>query len=185
MALREYARTKFAEIFDLDLDSGMVQNAEKGVYNYAVQDCRERNIECSWTSAGFKSAYKHKLNALLLNLKDPSNPDFLRHVLDKEVECKHLAFLKPEDINPTKWREIHARVAKRFPTSDPVEIPESALLQCSRCKSRRCTFYQLQTRSADEPLSTANLLFFESPIVKAGISSSRDPSDRPISSPAG
>lgn len=146
MALREYAQSKFADIFKQDADSPMVQNAEKGVYNFAVQNCRDRCIECAWSSEGFKSAYKHKLSALLLNLKDPSNPDFLRNVLEKEVECKHLAFLKPEDINPTKWREIHARVAKMFPTNDPVEIPESALLQCGRCKSRRCTFYLLQTR---------------------------------------
>ena len=151
MALRESARAKFAEIFELDAGSGMVQNAEKGVYNYAVQDCRARGIECSWSSAGFKSAYKHKLNALMLNLRDPRNPDFLQHVLARDIECKHLAFLKPEEIDPTKWRGIHADVAKLFPANDPVEVPESALLQCGRCKSKRCTFYLLQTRSADEP----------------------------------
>ena len=26
--------------------------------------------------------------------------------------------------------------------------------QCWKCKNRKCTFYQLQTRSADEPMTT-------------------------------
>lgn len=26
--------------------------------------------------------------------------------------------------------------------------------QCSKCKERKCTYYQMQTRSADEPMTT-------------------------------
>ena len=28
------------------------------------------------------------------------------------------------------------------------------IYKCGRCKKRECTFYQLQTRSADEPMTT-------------------------------
>ena len=60
--------------------------------------------------------------------------------------------LTPDEIDPTKWAEIRARTAKMFPTNDTVEVPESALFKCSKCKSRRITYYELQTRSADEPV---------------------------------
>ena len=26
--------------------------------------------------------------------------------------------------------------------------------QCGKCKQRKCTYYQMQTRSADEPMTT-------------------------------
>jgi DNA-directed RNA polymerase subunit M/transcription elongation factor TFIIS len=151
--LREYARKKFSEIYEQGVDQPMVLNSERGVFNYSVQECKQRGIACDWANPHFRSTYKHKLSSLLLNLKNPANPDFLRHVLEREIETKHLAFLTPEEIDPSKWKRIHADVAKRFPTNDNVEIPESPLLQCGKCKSRRCTFYLLQTRSADEPMT--------------------------------
>jgi transcription elongation factor S-II len=31
---------------------------------------------------------------------------------------------------------------------------ETDMFKCGRCKARKCKYYQLQTRSADEPLTT-------------------------------
>ncbi|CDF35808.1 unnamed protein product [Chondrus crispus] len=28
------------------------------------------------------------------------------------------------------------------------------MFKCGKCKQRKCTYYQMQTRSADEPLTT-------------------------------
>jgi transcription elongation factor S-II len=28
------------------------------------------------------------------------------------------------------------------------------IFKCGRCKQRKCTYYQMQTRSADEPMTT-------------------------------
>jgi transcription elongation factor S-II len=151
MVTRQYAREKFAGIFKTAVDNGMVLNAERSVFNFAVQDCTKRGHISAWEALEFRSAYKHKLNGLLFNLQSSENPELLASILAKEIECKHLAFLSPEELDPKKWKEINERVVRRFPTRDPVEVPESALLKCGKCKSKRCTFYLLQTRSADEP----------------------------------
>ena len=36
------------------------------------------------------------------------------------------------------------------------EPPHAAtdMFKCGKCKQRRCTYYQMQTRSADEPMTT-------------------------------
>jgi DNA-directed RNA polymerase subunit M/transcription elongation factor TFIIS len=154
--LRAYARDMFARLFGMEESSVMVQNAERGVYNFSVSDCRARGISCSWEDTRFRSTYRQKLNGLLFNLRNPKNPELLQHVLNKSIETKHLAFLKPEELDPKLWVDINARVAKRFPTSAAdLEVPESALLQCGRCKSKRCSFYEMQIRSADEPSECA------------------------------
>ena len=61
-----------------------------------------------------------------------------------------MAFLQPHDIWPERWKEIYERVAKLFPMSDNAEVPDNPLFKCTRCHSKKCAYYQLQTRSADE-----------------------------------
>lgn len=144
--LRCYALTKFVELFQMEMQAAMVMNAERGVYNFTVSDCKRRGIVCSWENPQFKSAYKHKLNGLLFNLKNPSNPKLLQHVLNKEIETKHIAFLRPDELDPELWVEINKKVAQRFPTNTDLEVPDSPLLKCTKCGSRKVTYYSLQTR---------------------------------------
>lgn len=144
MELREYARTKLAEIFEKPRSSSLVVNAEKGVYNYTVQTARTTGIYCDWSYPGFKSIYKHKLNSLLGNLRNRANPNFLAHVLAKQIEGRHLAFLTPAQVWPERWAEVHERVAKRSPVAGSDAMAESALLSCNECRSRRVSHYALQ-----------------------------------------
>lgn len=144
MEVREFARSKFAEIFGMPAESSMVQNAEKGVYNYAVRTARASGIICDWSSAGFKSVYKHKLSSLLGNLRNKLNPNFLKHVLAKQIEGRHLAFLTPAQIWPERWKDVNERAAKRLHADDAATVPESALLSCAECRSKRVTHYSLQ-----------------------------------------
>lgn len=77
--LRAFARQKFAELFQQSSDSGMVINAEVGVYNTAVKNCMRTSglSACSWGDPRFKRLYKEKLRSLLFNLQNPKNPAFL------------------------------------------------------------------------------------------------------------
>lgn len=144
MELRDFARSKFSEIFGLPHDASLVLNAEKGVYNYAVQTARAKGILCDWSCAGFRTVYKHKLSSLLRNLRNKENPNFLRHVLAKHIEGRHLAFLTPAQVWPERWVEVNERAAKRFPIDDSATVAESALLSCGTCRSRRVSHYSLQ-----------------------------------------
>lgn len=33
-------------------------------------------------------------------------------------------------------------------------LAETEMFRCGKCKQRKCTYYQMQTRSADEPMTT-------------------------------
>ena len=52
---------------------------------------------------------------------------------------------------------VHATARRRATVvlTCPVLLPGSGWqFQCGRCKGRKCTYYQKQTRSADEPMTT-------------------------------
>jgi transcription elongation factor S-II len=35
---------------------------------------------------------------------------------------------------------------------------ETDAFKCGRCQQRKCTYYQMQTRSADEPMTVSSIL---------------------------
>lgn len=157
-ALRSYARQQFSTLFQQPPESGMVINAEVGVYNMAVKTCSTQfgNGACTWADPRFKSKYKEKLRSLLFNLKNPKNPAFLDRVKSKQIGCRHLATLSPEDMFPENWASLKEKLAKKRVFSADLlnDIPDNPLHSCSSCGSRKITTYELQTLAADQNTTT-------------------------------
>jgi transcription elongation factor S-II len=47
---------------------------------------------------------------------------------------------------------IHEEMRKEYLTKEMKN--QEGFFTCNRCKSKKTTYYQLQTRSADEPMTT-------------------------------
>jgi transcription elongation factor S-II len=75
--------------------------------------------------------------------------------LNGEIEPKNIAFLTPQEINIEHWKKYLDRQSANddFLGSRTMGIKTSEY-KCSRCKNNECTYYLLQVRSADEPMST-------------------------------
>ena len=61
----------------------------------------------------------------------------------------------PKELNPKIWQElIKAKINrdKNFGKED--ELLATDEFKCFKCKKNKCTYYQQQTRSADEPITT-------------------------------
>ena len=66
-----------------------------------------------------------------------------------------LAFMSHQEMRPDKWDELieEKKVRDKHKYEPKVEA-SSDNFTCWKCKSKKCTYYQLQTRSADEPMTT-------------------------------
>jgi transcription elongation factor S-II len=59
------------------------------------------------------------------------------------------------DRHPERWMERMRQVAERDKALYSRKTTASAQMYCSGCKRKsNCDFYQMQTRSADEPMTT-------------------------------
>ena len=58
--------------------------------------------------------------------------------------------MKPDELIPEKWE--HIKMKKYL--KDNTKINYEGLFKCERCKGKNTSYYQLQTRSADEPMTT-------------------------------
>jgi len=101
--------------------------------------------------------YKAKARSLMFNLRDEKNPDLRGSVLSGDVPPEALVKMEPKDLASKHMKERNARIveeATRNAMGPSANVESTDQFQCGKCKQRKCTYYQMQTRSADEPMTT-------------------------------
>ena len=125
-------------------------NLEIGIYNYAIKEADRRKIVKKWDNKTFVRIYLDHIKSILLNL----NENIIEQIKNKEIKAQNVAFMTHQELCPQKW----ARAIERKAIRDKVKF-ESKMeattdtFTCRKCKSNRCSYYLLQTRSADEPMT--------------------------------
>jgi len=57
-----------------------------------------------------------------------------------------------QELDANMWKELIDKKIKRDDSKFNVNIESStSLFTCKKCGSKKCTYYELQIRSADEP----------------------------------
>lgn len=123
---------------------------EKGFYDFTKQYCQgnQQNILLA------TSIYKDKVKELLYNCeKDTRTMKEIKKKIEKnKYNAYNLAFLRPDEMDEDNWMKIILRMKT---TSEKLNnLPAIEWEPCVQCKSTEHYFYQLQTRSADEPMTT-------------------------------
>lgn len=83
-----------------------------------------------------KKILQIKLDNVLYNLKKNNNLQ------------GNLAIQTPSEIDPNRWKDMIQ--LQEYENNSHDNIIETDMFQCSRCNSKRCTYFTLQTRSCDE-----------------------------------
>lgn len=124
-------------------------NLETGIYNYTIKEASSKKIVKKWENPHFAQIYIDRIRSIYINLK---NKDLLAQIKNKEILPQNVAFMTHQELKPEHWTELIARKIKRDVAKYTVNIEASTdMFTCRKCKSKRCTYYELQTRSADEP----------------------------------
>jgi transcription elongation factor S-II len=101
--------------------------------------------------------YKNAVRSRVFNLKDKKNPELRENVLCGVISPERLAVMKSEEMasdDVKKQREAFIKEGIDASRLAQVEGTKTSDLKCGKCGKRNCTYNQLQTRSADEPMTT-------------------------------
>ncbi|KAK3145684.1 hypothetical protein QOZ80_3BG0256080 [Eleusine coracana subsp. coracana] len=102
-------------------------------------------------------AHKAKYRSIMFNLRADNNTDFRRRVLIGEVTPDRLPNVSPEemasDARKLENKQIKEKALFDCERGGPPKATTDQF-KCGRCGQRKTTYYQLQTRSADEPMTT-------------------------------
>ena len=151
-------RTKMVIKIDSIVDNiSLSRHIEQSIYNYIIKLSKEKNIQRNWNNTIFAKLYNSKMISIYANLKKDSyihNSSFLERIKKGEIDPKKVGYLSVYDINPDNWKELLNVKSKRDKIKYELK-PEAMtnLFKCNRCGSRETSYYEVQTRSADEPMT--------------------------------
>ncbi|PRP79729.1 hypothetical protein PROFUN_12663 [Planoprotostelium fungivorum] len=96
--------------------------------------------------------YKAKFRSLHFNLKNPKNPALRNSVMKGELTADNTQDMASEETKRERkeieeWQQKAAQVSQGNRTS-------TNMFKCGKCGKRETTYFQLQTRSSDEPMTT-------------------------------
>lgn len=153
--LRQKLANKFGDCIGEQIRG---RNAERSIFNFALAKAKNLRVEAKWRNPLFASIYLNRARTVFYNLRQ-SAPDgektLAERVLSGEVAAKDLGTMTHQEMCPWIWKSlVEAKIAR---DKSQYEINMEAATEefkCFKCKKRKCTYYELQTRSADEPMTT-------------------------------
>ncbi|BES89454.1 Transcription elongation factor [Nesidiocoris tenuis] len=101
--------------------------------------------------------YKNRIRSRVANLKDPKNPQLRNNFIFGALSAQKLASMTAEEMASDEMKQLRNKFIKE--SIDDAQLAtvqgtKTDLLKCGKCKKRNCTYNQVQTRSADEPMTT-------------------------------
>ncbi|KAI8351814.1 transcription elongation factor S-II [Choanephora cucurbitarum] len=101
--------------------------------------------------------YKNKARSLALNLKNKANPGLRESVVSGELPVEKLCKMSVEAMASEEAQARDRKLAEEalFKARGAESAQaETDMFKCGKCGGRKCTYFQMQTRSADEPMTT-------------------------------
>jgi len=111
----------------------------------------------SWNNSEFAEMYRAVCRRVIGNLNPASyvgNKQLWQRVQEGEVSLEQVCKQNYYELYPEQWETMVDRQAKRERIQLEGDFSRATdRWQCNACKMRKCTYYELQTRSADEPMT--------------------------------
>jgi len=129
-------------------------NVEKGVYNWTIKQSKEKYIVRKWDNKYFVSIYLNQLKSVIENIQYGDGV-FMKMILYCKIQSKNVGMMNHYEFCPSRWETLIELKNKRTKNMNSISLEANTdTFTCKKCKSRKCTYYQAQTRSADEGITT-------------------------------
>lgn len=141
----------------VDMVDSMQIDLEKGMYNASIQEAKRRGVRCHWENPDFSEIYKSVARRCLANLNPAQylgNQRLLDRLKDGEFPAHQIPFMTARELYPEHWQQLADEQLKRETTmldGNPEE--GSDMFKCKKCGKARTRYWEMQTRSADEPMT--------------------------------
>ncbi|GFO32835.1 transcription elongation factor a protein 1, partial [Plakobranchus ocellatus] len=101
--------------------------------------------------------YKNRVRSRIANLKDARNPQLRQNVLIGLISASQIASMSAEEMASNEMKQLREKLTKE--AIDDHQMAKTGgtptdLFKCGKCRQNNCTYNQVQTRSADEPMTT-------------------------------
>ena len=135
----------------IENDINLLSNTQKLDLENAINIFGENYISNNRLSSQLKNiiALDKYLN---IKFNIINSPLLLEKINSNEIKIESLPWLDPHILDSTHWQHY---IDKRDKNRDTIEkMATTNIFKCRKCGEMKCTTYQLQTASIDEPMTT-------------------------------
>jgi hypothetical protein len=138
-------------------DEDDMLDLERGIYNATLDDAKKHMVPLTWDHDTFRWMYSAIAKRTLTNFHPNSyigNKSLIERWKEGEFTLDAIGHWTPYELNPANWKDLKDQQFRR-----DKRVLEGNLamatdrFRCSQCKKKMCSYYELQTRSADEPMT--------------------------------
>jgi len=153
-AIRDKVRENLSEITEVasEIETAILQS----VNDQAIRE----GIDVDWKNRVFWNMYRSRAISIYENLRGTNsyvknNEDWISKIRSGELTPRAYVEMTAVDLCPARWKAAIEKIIETEKKLYSKNDIASIFLWCSRCKKKtKCDYYQLQTRSADEPMTT-------------------------------
>jgi len=143
-------------------DPDIARDIERGVLRQTIRQIINHGVNGrTWKDPVIKEVYTAVFQKVYRNLvpsgneQSVGNPKLLELVKNGTIPAEEIAMMDPAKLWPDKWRDMEeARIMRQIATLETTSEAATNLFLCRKCKNRKCVYTEVQTRSADEPMTT-------------------------------
>jgi transcription elongation factor S-II len=145
------------KFLEKEFSNEQIRLLEKGIFEAAFNYALKNHVARSWKTPIFIEIYRQVVRSVFSNIHPDSpvkNPRLLIRVKEGEFSLQSIPSMTSYEMFPEKWFDLKDKLLQR--EQKILEGNKSRAtdqFKCRRCQKRECTYYELQTRSADEPMT--------------------------------
>lgn len=157
IAIRDKVVENYTELLE---DSTLADEFEDCLLHFISDKALEDSVDIDWGNKIFWNKYRNHAVHLYENLEGEksyvqNNMGWLDKLKNREITPKQFVELSPADLCPARWKKHIEDTLESDKKLYSHKKATAAIMYCSRCKKKaNCDYYLLQTRSADEPMTT-------------------------------
>lgn len=144
-------------LFNDSLDEATHRNIEDTIFKKSMETATIEEIRKSWESQAFRDVYFAVARRIIGNLNPNSyiqNKNLWLRFITNELSLEEIAKQNYYELCPENWQQMVDRQGKKEQIQLEGDFSRATnKWMCHGCKERKCTYYELQTRSADEPMT--------------------------------
>ncbi len=134
-------------------DKEICRKIEKGIVKFSKEYVITKRLDEKYFLIPI---YESKLGDIIKNIdynSELNNHYFVIKLITREINPYDVAYYTPQELFPDKWEKIIKQI--EFIEEKSKNIATCIRkVPCRNCGDNRATISQLQTRSADEPMTT-------------------------------
>ena len=142
----KYIKTKQQPKKNEKLQAEQIENS---IFNYV----KKHNIN---DENAFRDVYIQVAQHLYENINPNvlDNKNFIKRIQNNEIDLDNIVNLKPWEVFPERWSKLTEEQTKEDKISfTKTPVANTTQFTCGKCKQNFCSYYEMQTRSSDEPMT--------------------------------